>query len=118
MQDLNKNQEKSSYGGRRDGAGRPKGATNKVHRNLRNMLQEEITEEQVIDLFKTWFLSGDFKKQLSAIEYLYGKPTQPTDLNMSGDEEFRNILSKLIGINEEDDTEESEENDKSPVSES
>ena len=111
---LNKNQKISRRGGARPGAGRPKGSKNLLTKELKELLSEVITEEDVQELFQEWYNSGEHKKQLAVIEYIYGKPQQNVSMGGNLNVDFANLMKKLHI--EGKDTKGQEDN-KEPVSE-
>jgi len=104
-EEVKENQNKSvpgKNGGARPGAGRPKGRQNLMTRDLRALLKEVITEEDVQRLFQEWYDSGDYKKQLSVIEYVYGKPNQSLTVDGKVDIEFAKLMKDLHDIGGKD----------------
>ena len=100
MSELNNNQTNQGRGGRREGAGRPKGSGHKPK------LSDDLTEEQKQELVTTSFqkaVEGDSRLQVFFLEQIYGKAKQQVAVD-GGEDDDGNLMPVLVKfINAEDD---------------
>ena len=91
MSELNNNQENQDWGGKRDGAGRPKGTKNKL--NVLDFFNEgELTElmNKTIELAKD---DKGSKERIFLLEQVFGKARQ--NLGIDGGEEGKALLIQI-----------------------
>lgn len=88
----NNNQEKQGWGGKREGAGRPKGSGHKPK------MADDLTEEQKKELLEkslSQAIAGDSRLQVFFLEQIYGKAKQQLGLD-GGEDEQGNMLPVLV----------------------
>lgn len=91
MSELNNNQEKQDWGGKREGAGRPKGTKNKL--NVLDFFNEgELTElmNKTIEIAKD---DKGSKERIFLLEQVFGKARQ--NLGIDGGEEGKALLIQI-----------------------
>lgn len=91
MSELNNNQENQDWGGKREGAGRPKGTKNKL--NVLDFFNEgELTElmNKTIELAKD---DKGSKERIFLLEQVFGKARQ--NLGIDGGEDGKALLIQI-----------------------
>lgn len=98
---MNENQEnQAGWGGRREGAGRPKGS------NTKPRFTDFVATEQIEELVKKAIEMaerGDSAMMRHILDHCLGRPTQPTDITTGGeklnviqmsDEKYAELITK------------------------
>jgi len=89
---LNNNQENQQWGGKREGAGRPKGTGHKPK------MVDDLTDDQKQSLLTTSLakaLEGDSRLSVFFLEQIYGKARQNVGID-GGDEGLPVLISEII----------------------
>ena len=76
-------EDKKKNGGKRKGAGRPKGAISKVKQTLKEMISDDMAKELIAKLFEQ-AKNGSTDAAKYLIDQKYGKANQSIDNNISG----------------------------------
>jgi len=82
-----------SWGGKREGAGRPK---KEYIENVKELLAEHIDQEDVMIKLGELIANGDYRAIDLWMKYAYGTPKQSIDVNTKGDLDINFKLSNLI----------------------
>ena len=89
---------KGKSGGKREGAGRP---TNGEVINIRQILDDNIDIDVVIQKLLERIESGDQRAIELFLKYRAGLPKQELDLNISGEQDINVTLKGLISFDDE-----------------
>ena len=71
-------------GGKRPGAGRPKGRKNKASAEVREVIESLMPREERFELLSKMARKGNFRALELICFYADGKPTEKVDVNHSG----------------------------------
>jgi hypothetical protein len=88
-----------NWGGKREGAGRPK---KEYIQNVKELLAEHIDQETVMSKLGELIDNGDYRAIDLWMKYAYGTPKQTMDINTTGDVDINFKLSNLIRFKEEE----------------
>ena len=70
------NIKKENRGGKRAGAGKPKGVKNLKSRNLQILLDQDVSFPKIVKQLQNQALDGCFKSQQLLLAYGFGKPVE------------------------------------------